>query len=141
MSELAESIGGVPDEPGDRTSATKHRLLRLVGLALLCAVIGLGTWQLVVLHDEVSSLQSQNRSQEAQLHAVASFATKVSSSQFFLLQDQVNALKTSVNRLTSVGTSGFYANESDLLNLESTVTSLSRTVSCLTSGTTYPEGC
>ena len=66
MSDPDEPVGTVSDDPGEGTTTPKHRMLRLVGLALLCAVIGLGTWQLIVLHNEVSSLQSQNHSQQAQ---------------------------------------------------------------------------
>ena len=65
MSDPNEPVGTVSDEPAKGRRPRKHRLLHAVGLVLLCAVIGLGTWQLIVLHNEVSSLQSQNHSQQA----------------------------------------------------------------------------
>jgi hypothetical protein len=150
-----EPIGTVSDELNEGTTTPQHRTLRLVGLALLCAVIGLGTWQLVVLHNQVSSLQSQNHSQQGQariqseLDGLQSLVEQApTGGQYDSLLTDVRALQSQVNGLVGVGTSGLYANASDLLNLrstvsdlQSTVTSLESTVSYLTNDVTKPQFC
>ena len=119
MSELQEPLETATDNPGGGPSAAKPRLLRHVGLALLCAVIGLGTWQLVVLHNEVSSLQSQNHSQQAQarfqseLDGLQSLEEQApTGGQYDSLPTDVRTLQSQVSRIAAVGTSGLYATQS-----------------------------
>ena len=59
MSESHEPIGTVSDEPAKGTRAAKSHPLRLVAFVAVIAVIGLGAWQVVALHQEVSSLRTQ----------------------------------------------------------------------------------
>jgi hypothetical protein len=134
-----EPIGTVSDELNEGTTTPQHRTLRLVGLALLCAVIGLGTWQLVVLHNQVSSLQSQNHSQQGQARIQSELDGLQSLVEQAPTGGQYDSLLTDVR---------LYANASDLLNLrstvsdlQSTVTSLESTVSCLTNDVTKPQFC
>jgi hypothetical protein len=102
---------------------------------------------LVVLHNEVSSLQTQNPILQTQLeHLQSSPVDAPTKLDFFQLQAKVNLLQASVNEVIKVGTSGLDANESDLLSsrstvsdLQSTVTSFRNTVPCLTNGVTSPR--
>lgn len=89
-----EPIGTESNEAGKGTAAARHGRLRLVGIALLCAVIGLGTWQLVELHNQVSTLQTQNRIQQAQLHTLKSSSTGAATfSDFFQLKQRSTSFR------------------------------------------------
>lgn len=140
MSESLEPIETVPDEPAEGTSTSRRRLLPLVTLVLVCAVIELGTWQLVVLHNEVSSLQTQNQNHsqlariQKQLDGVTSLAEQApTGGQYNQLLTQVRALQSQVNGVAAVGTSGFYASQSDVINLSNTVSGLRTMLSDLQS--------
>jgi len=155
MSESLEPIETVPDEPAEGTSTSRRRLLPLVTLVLVCAVIGLGTWQLVVLHNEVSSLQTQNQNHsqlariQKQLDGVTSLAEQApTGGQYNQLLTQVRTLQSQVSRIAAVGTSGLYATESRVTDLSNTVSSLQSTVSrpqstvsCITTATIPPQDC
>jgi hypothetical protein len=90
VSDPNEPIGTVSNEPAEGTTTGKRRLLPLVSLVLVCAVIGVGMWQLVVLHNEVSSLQTQDRSQLARIQSLESSPVDAPTKlDFFQLQSKV----------------------------------------------------
>ena len=116
-----------PEEPTDLSPRRGSRGLIVVFCVLMVAVVGVGAWQLVDLHHRISTLESQNRRDEARLQRQ---------------QDQLGGLNAALLN-TASGTS-LGQIESKISTIESYTTSLAVRIGCVeqsvNTATVQPDG-